>query len=335
MDPLIKKYKSLIVRHLAGEASPDDEKELQSWLDAGADNKALYEEFYNIWQYTPKNTSDVVIGSEMAWDIINRGIEAEEQQMKLRSKFRPLTVLYAISGMAAVILIALGLWLYIDGTSNNEMIGHEVAGSDIEMLTLPDQSAIYMNPGAKIQYPEKFSGKQRTVKLSGDAFFEVSINKDQPFIIEMENTAIKVLGTSFYIDNNAINGVEVSVVSGSVLFYSLNPDIGMEVVLEKGEKGIFDLLAGSMVKEQLQSFNFMAWKTGVLVFDQAPLQQVMDDILKTYGLQMDDGSNLPDLKLTARFDNEKPDDIFRTIGMLYGLEIELTQNTVTIKQSGF
>ncbi|MBS1563690.1 MAG: FecR domain-containing protein, partial [Bacteroidetes bacterium] len=84
-------------------------------------------------------------------------------------------------------------------------------------LTLPDGTNVWLNAASAIRYPTAFTGAERTVEISGEAYLEVAKNKTQPFIVRAAGTNIEVLGTSFninaYPDEPAQN---TTLVEGSV-----------------------------------------------------------------------------------------------------------------------
>ncbi len=105
--------------------------------------------------------------------------------------------------------------------TNTHWINHQNNTSKAQTITLSDQSSITLEPFSSLKYPEKFKKDQRTVFLSGEAFFDVAKDTLRPFIVYANETITKVLGTSFFI--SAFEGqktVEVNVISGKVAVYA-------------------------------------------------------------------------------------------------------------------
>lgn len=95
--------------------------------------------------------------------------------------------------------------------------------------------------------------------------------------------------------------------------------------------GIFYKTDRTLRKEQLKNNNFLAWKTGVLEFDQTPLTIVLATLEKTYNLNIETHTSISDLKLTARFSNDTPEDIFKTLSLVFGFEVEQTDTKFVIR----
>lgn len=82
---------------------------------------------------------------------------------------------------------------------------------------LEDKSVVWLNPGAELKYPKKFTGKFRTVYMNGECFFEVTKNPDRPFVINSAHLITKVWGTSFKVsDHKGDSTARVSVLTGKV-----------------------------------------------------------------------------------------------------------------------
>ena len=84
-------------------------------------------------------------------------------------------------------------------------------------LVLPDGSKVWLNASSSLHFPTAFTGKNREVELTGEAYFEVAKNKEKPFHVKVNDMQVEVLGTHFninaYEDENAIR---TSLLEGSV-----------------------------------------------------------------------------------------------------------------------
>lgn len=127
---------------------------------------------------------------------------------------------------AAILVLSFGLlWLTRPGKAENT--GSETAASDINevstrpgsksMVKLPDGSVVWLNAGSKISYNKDFGKELREVYLTGEGFFDVSKNKEKPFIIHTSSIKIKVLGTAFNVKAYPEDKqTETSLIHGSI-----------------------------------------------------------------------------------------------------------------------
>ncbi len=164
-------------------------------------------------------------------------------------------------------------------------------------------------------------------------FFQVKRNEEKPFIIEAENIEIEVLGTSFNVDARPDKQfVEVIVNTGKV---ALRSETGKEVILLKGERGIFSKETGDLVKEANKSKNYLAWKTKKLVFEDDRLADVVKDISEAYDLNIELARPaLKDCRLTATYDNLSLDAILNILKETFDLSVVKKDNIILITGEG-
>ena len=114
-------------------------------------------------------------------------------------------------------------------------------------------------------------------------------------------------------------------------FSSINREDGTireQLILMPGQKGVYDKTSGMITKSQFENKNHMAWKTGVLEFEKTPLNEVISSIEQTYKINVVSDRSFENLSLTARFDNETPESIFKSIQTIFGIEYEIDGDTV-------
>lgn len=147
-------------------------------------------------------------------------------------------------------------------------------------VILPDGTTVLLAAGSKIEYPESFDGaRTREVKLSGMARFNVKPDKSKPFIVQAEGLKTKVLGTVF--DVRSYHGMSptVTLYSGRV---SVEADGGRRpAILKPGQQAVF----GGKLGTTVSSADVRAadgWTHGMFVFDDARLQDVVNEIGSWY-----------------------------------------------------
>ena len=104
----------------------------------------------------------------------------------------------------------------------------------IQTTVLEDNSIVYLDKEASLQYPESFAKDVREVTLEGSAMFDVTGNPEHPFRIKIGTVQVEVLGTTFYIRSNGTHFSEAGVKSGRIKVTV--PEIGYPVYIGQGEK---------------------------------------------------------------------------------------------------
>lgn len=162
-------------------------------------------------------------------------------------------------------------------------------------LQLPDGTKVWLNAASSIEYPVAFTGKDRRVKVSGELYFEVAQQPDQPFIVESKETSVEVLGTAFNFncyDNE--DNIQTTLVSGKVKVMPSKEKPGTNAIgkiLQPGQQAVQTrTIAGheSMITV-LPNANIdkvVAWKAGLFNFEGASLRQVMRQLERWYDIKV-------------------------------------------------
>ena len=149
-------------------------------------------------------------------------------------------------------------------------------------VKLQDGTVVYVNSASRLRYPVKFTGEERRVYLSGEAYFEVEKNEGMPFVVEMEEGEIKVLGTQF----NARSYKEekqqlTTLVAGKVLLTSKQ---GKSVELTPGDQGVMG--EKGISKGKVDVYPYTAWKDGNFVFRKQRLEDIMNIVERWYDVKV-------------------------------------------------
>lgn len=146
-------------------------------------------------------------------------------------------------------------------------------------LLLADGTQVWLNSDSKLEFPLVFTGTERRVKLFGEAYFKVQPNKSMPFRIEVGDSEICVLGTSFNV-NYYNNYMRTTLVEGSV---AVAAD-GHEYYLLPGEEATVS--AGKVEIEEVDVYERIAWTEGKFVFRDRRLEEVMDILKRWYDVEV-------------------------------------------------
>ncbi len=149
-------------------------------------------------------------------------------------------------------------------------------------LSLPDGSMVWLNAAAALRYPVVFSGPERRVEVSGEAYFEVAKDASKPFIVSIDGKEeVKVLGTHFNINAYKENGpATVTLLEGAVNV----SEAGFNVTLKPGQQSALTRKGFSVKEANIEQV--IAWKTGFLDFDDLSLNAVMQEVSRWYDVDI-------------------------------------------------
>lgn len=153
-------------------------------------------------------------------------------------------------------------------------------------IKLSDGTKVWINSESKLRYPIVFGKKERKVVLDGEAYFEVTKNKQCPFIVDMNGSSIEVLGTSFNARSyNDENRIFTTLVEGKVKFSSTKIK-GESLVLKPGEQGVINLKKETINKKVVEVESFISWKDGRFVFKEQRLDDIMLTMSRWYDINV-------------------------------------------------
>lgn len=186
-------------------------------------------------------------------------------------------------------------------------------------LTLEDGTRIWLNAASSLKYPGSFKANQRNVYLTGEAYFEVSKDKEKPFIVYTRESEIKVLGTQFNVHSSSHESkVITTLVEGSVRVAYANETIN----LLPGEQSTSNVPNLAISKSQADVENAIAWKSGFFIFNH-PLNEVMDILSQWYGKKIILDQRLWKSTIAGKFSNKRSlTQILTYMGQVKGFTIQ-------------
>ena len=152
-------------------------------------------------------------------------------------------------------------------------------------LTLADGTEVWLNAETEIRYPVQFTGDKRVVYLDGEAYFTVAPDKNKPFTVVSTHASVSVLGTQFnfraYPDEQ---DVQTTLVSGSVIMQS--EKYKQQIKLVPGEQGVLEKNSAKLMKQEVNTYLYTAWKDGRFAFRDARLEDLFNILARWYDLSV-------------------------------------------------
>ncbi len=294
---------NLLAKHFAGECSPEEEGLVQKYR---TENESEYDTLKSLWQAEHINKHE--FDTAKAWE----KVAASAKPAKRRKLYQRWSVAATI-----VLLIFAGSYYAWNNTSaSNAIIVEQKAEESNETVKLSDGSIVFLNKGAHIKYPKEFSTNERSLTLTGEAFFEIAKDAKRPFRIKTEHAEVEVLGTSFNI-NTAEEETTVAVATGKVKVSSLFEE--KSAVLTPNESA--QITATDLNHFATKDMNFLAWKTGNFVFKEMTVDAVVTDLNRFYEDKIILKNQTSDCLLTVNFSNNELAGVLEIIQLTCNLKI--------------
>lgn len=202
-------------------------------------------------------------------------------------------------------------------------------------LKLSDGTLVWLNAGSKLRFPSHFSKREeeRMVYLEGEAFFEVSENKNHPFIVNTQEVDIKVLGTKFNVSSyDTDENIATTLVEGAVSVYETRSPEN-EILLSPNFQANYHKFGNSFEKTKVNTDNYTAWMQGRLIIDNLKFSEILQRLERRYAVKfVNNAVGLENEIYKGEFTDEKIESVLKTISLSTPFRFEINQNIITISE---
>lgn len=320
----------LISKYFGGECSDSEMEQLCQWFEESEDNR---KEWLKLRVAFVKGKFEDLSSSEHLQASLDELKRRKYEYEALKKKIvRRITL--RIVGYAACILILVGLsamgYRWADSVLHPEILVCEVAKDEMpRKLLLEDSTEVWISAGSRLEYPEKFSSQNRVVSVEGKVYFDVSKDKQHPFIVQTEAYSIKVLGTSFEV--NSFKGErfsDVVLVEGSVDI--LNKNAVPLCRLHPGQQFKLDRENNHFNLTDVNVDFYTGWRKGKIDFDGMSLKEILEGLEHYYNVQivLDDSIELDEQFVGSLTLKRDIYEMIKTLERVIPFKYKVQTNTV-------
>lgn len=314
---------ALLCKYLLKEADSNEQQWVNTWLQADSAHPVLLASLDKLLRTAPEQVVAGGMDTETAWRLLSErmeqsiengvtgvkgiGTDAYEQESldvnnRMTQSSAPAKILpwWMAAAAAVFLLISGGLWYM---THQNE---RQINYNGAQLVKLDDGSSIQLDSAASLQVLPGFGKKDRKVILKGKATFDVTTDAAHPFIIDLGNQAITVLGTRFSVDNSS--QLRVFIHSG-------------KIKVARQQDSVI-LTAGMLLQEDTSKQHYQVGAhisdvdTRAIVFKDTPLREVLQTISVLYHVNVTADATLLELPVTGTYTGEPVDIVLDGIAYL-------------------
>lgn len=304
---------NLIQKYLRNDISPQQQQELDVWINESDENKMLFDDYKVIWEKS----------KSIPTDIFNIDIDNELKRFNKNAKSNKIVKLnrftYWVSAAVATIVVVLILQFLLKPKTFEYF-----AKEDFLYVTLPDNSNVMMSPNSTIVFQKSFFSSKRIANLSGDAFFEVKADASHPFIVNTNDFQVVVKGTKFIVSQTKKS---VSVRSGVV---EVKNKI-QTIVLTANQQATID--NNIMISEIPYNFSLNSVFDEIKISDKY-LVDVVEILEKIFGQKiLIKNKELENLKINFTISqNQSLDSVLEIISLTLDLKISKDQDNYYLQK---
>lgn len=267
----------LLFKYFSNEASAEEVAQIEQWLEEDPARQSEFDSAHYLFN------AMILHSDELSKMTTPGALEKTSRKSKVRR------LVYRYAAAAAAVVIAGLSGVFVEGEINyNKMTAQtnvlEVPAGQRMSVTLSDGTQVKLNGNSRIEYPVIFSRKQRNVKLSGEAFFEVKHDERHPFIVETFASKVEVLGTRFNVyADEASEYFSTALVDGKVKV-TTNDETAEQVVLAPDEMVKF--VDNHLVVTKVDAENLISWTEGYVNLADTDFASLMHRFENVYGVKI-------------------------------------------------
>ncbi|PGH40607.1 MAG: hypothetical protein CRN43_02000, partial [Candidatus Nephrothrix sp. EaCA] len=266
------RQREIIARYLNDACSESDlieiEKMLKDGIEAGQWMSLL----------EGQKAPDIVPAEEKAEGVILERIQKEINEANKRRAVR------RRASVAASVVLAAGLFGYPYFGTPLEVIPQKLVNASSSespaFLVMEDRSEIWINSKSSVDYPSRFSDREREVTLTGQAFFNVTKEKKRQFVVHAGELDIKVLGTTFDVKSYPEeNETVITLLTGKI-----EVELAGEIrhTLYPNQQLIFDKSAKMVTLRSIRAEHYDRWRNGEIIFTNLPLEKIAQGLKRKF-----------------------------------------------------
>ena len=238
--------------------------------------------------------------------------------------------------VASVILLLLMTGLSVHYYTMSQMIMPDMIVS-VEKgqkanVVLPDGSKVWVNSDSRLSYGSRFNQKERVLSLEGEAYFEVTPDKDRPFIVETDELAVRALGTSFNVKSYEEEKDASTVLMTGKVEVTSDYD---RLVLNPNERIVFNKQSGNMEKSTVENTgDYINWKYNALTFNGETFENIVHTLERYYNTRIVfESETLKKYRFTGTPGNTSLESILQILSLTSPLSYEVRDSMIILREN--
>ncbi len=298
---------SLIIDDLEDTITYENKLLLTRWRNEDEENERIFQEYLKVQISLDKINDRHQYAVESSWEALNEKLEMQSADNPVAVKTDNNFYWYKI---AAVVLMFLFVGLYFYNNSRYMVVNTE--NNPMTAITLPDGTEVSLKAATTIRYKKDgFIANRKLELLKGEVFIHVIKHYASQFVVEMGKVDAKDIGTSFNVARNT-NHISIVVENGSVALRHVQSN--KQVILKKGQMGLYDLKSEELKSINNNNLNYKAWVDKEFLFNEVPFKDVAVQLEDVYQRTITiNGDALKNRKLTAKLHYHDLDSVMSVI----------------------
>lgn len=272
---------SIITRFFENNFSRKLMLKFQFWFSQTEDRDLKDDVLNELWE---KETAE-------ANELTLYGLEEISNRIGMKNNTTRLSIIQRFMRIAAIFLLpvagSLLTWWLMNNTNEQpvqyaEMVEYIIPDGEMEQVTLPDGSKIWLNAGSVLLYSGDFSGPTRILYLNGEATFQVMKDSGRPFIVKTQYMQVEALGTIFNVKSYNDDGQTEVTLEEGLIRVDVNGRITSSELIYPNEQLVYDHRNAKTSKHTVDAELVARWKDGYLVFQDTSFEDIIRTVERRF-----------------------------------------------------
>lgn len=321
-------YKELLIKFFSGEITEDEMLKLKYWLESDAENRRIFDHENEIWQEASFYNKLKYYDADEVWTKLSAKLGMGGKGSKKVTLLKKINYRLLIAAACIAFLLSLGVLIawsslnrdFMQGKLSSSIIITTDEGDKANIL-LPDSTLTVLNAKSTLEFNRNFY-KDRSIRLTGEAYFDVSTDREKPFEVQTDNMNITAYGTSFNVlsyhdEEQIVTTLEEGEIQ--VSFTDHEP-----IKIQPGEQLIYNKKIEEISVNKVNTSLYTSWKENKLQFQDTPLKEVIVRLGKTYNVDIKLMNNsIIDYRYTGTFIDESIEEIMRMLSVVSPISYEI------------
>jgi len=294
-----------------------NETQIQNLISRYLNDECSDNELYELLEWTSKSSGNTreFLQLKDLWDLANPIENKSDQQLLVfyrkqleQSKRARIRLINRVIAAAAILVICLIISVFYPHKqieSAKQLSSFTVPLGSRSKVMMSDSTEVFLNSGSTLTFPAKYTGNNRRVTLSGEAFFKVKSDKKHTFIVKTSNFDIEATGTQFNVctyDNDPFSSATLA--EGLISLRMKKSD--QAFIIKPGEKFRLNRLSNTYNLGNADIESELAWKNGEFIFKNIPFPELVQRLERWYDVKLDwSGNKLENFAYSGRFKNQE------------------------------
>ena len=307
MNTEYNEIEDLLIGYLSGDLSEEKKNIVDKWRLESAENEKIFNEMKYGWNAVP-------LLHEMEQFNSFEALKKIQQKLDNKTGIKWMVVLQRAAAILIIPLLVYAAYVTVNNASLRQLsevkpILQTITSKQgmVSQIILADGTKVWLNSGSTLQFPLKFDGRKREVKLTGEGYFEVARNEKQPFHLNTQELNVEVLGTSFnVVSYNDETISEVVLVTGKVKLSAEANNKTKELgFMHPGQRTVYSRNNKQVFTEDVNVDKYTAWRNGELMFRDDSMDEVVKRLSRWFNVEIIvTDSEINDYVYTATFTDE-------------------------------